>query len=347
MPPLPAQVIVQAATQSTEQYLDFLKNNDRGIDEYTVDQLIEIPQLLLIEGKTQYQYLCRLPCRLRIRSDSSAVYAPKEDPVRQIPVHIVSYDRKSGRAKLASQEKIESQGGKLSIDFRWLVQRCLEWFEERGTQVANLENLAKRTQVELETAENLIREVPDPPSSEQWAAIKSILCNDLSYIWGPPGTGKTKYVLAKAIHALATLGQKALVLASTNLAVDNALDSILQFVPKEKVARLGIPSEDFKNKYPECCEQRAFESEIRELNKRIQDLGVEHKALEEIKTLTLDLELNRNQLRYYEETIQEKQSLIEKISPVVEAEARRVELVEKDLEKAKKFFWKCNKRETA
>ena len=348
MPFLPVQEIVRAATASTKKYLGFLKENDRGIEEYPVNKLIEIPQLLLIEGKTQYQYLCRLPCRLRIRSDSSAVYAPREDPARVIAVHIVSYDRRSGRSNLASQEKIESQGGKLSIDFRWLVQRCLEWFEERGGQVANLENLAGRIKVEWETAEQLIREVPDSPSSEQWAAIKSILCNDLSYIWGPPGTGKTKHVLAKAIYALANQEQKALVLASTNLAVDNALESILEFVPKdkiarklvpkEKVARLGIPSEDFKNKYPECCEQRAFESEIRELNKRKQDLGVEHKALEEIKTLTLDLELNRNQLRYYEETIQEKQSLIEKISPVVEAEARRVEMAEKDLEKAKNIL---------
>ena len=353
----PAQEIVQAARDSTEKYLVFLRENDRGIDEYNVDQLIEIPQLLFIEGKTQYQYLCRLPCHLRIRSDSSAVYAPREDPARQIPVHIVSYERRSGRAKLASQEKFESQegklsqGGKLSIDFRWLVQRCLEWFIERGGQVANLENLAGRAKVEWETAEKLIREVPDPPSSEQWAAINSILCKDLSYIWGPPGTGKTKHVLAKAIYALANQEQKALVLASTNLAVDNALESILEFVPKDKiarklvplvpkdkVARLGIPSEHFLDRYPECCEQRAFESEIGELNNRIKDLVVEREAIEELKTLALGLERNRGQLRDYEETIQEKQSLIEKISPVVEAEARRLEMVEKDLEKAKNIL---------
>jgi len=342
----PAQEIVQAARDSTEKYLVFLRENDRGIDEYNVDQLIEIPQLLFIEGKTQYQYLCRLPCHLRIRSDSSAVYAPREDPARQIPVHIVSYERRSGRAKLASQEKFESQGGKLSIDFRWLVQRCLEWFEERGGQVANLENLAGRIKVEWETAEQLIREVPDPPSSEQWAAINSILCKDLSYIWGPPGTGKTKHVLAKAIYALANQEQKALVLASTNLAVDNALESILEFVPKdkiarklvpkEKVARLGIPSEHFLDRYPECCEQRAFESEIGELNNRIKDLVVEREAIEELKTLALGLERNRGQLRDYEETIPQKQSLIERLSPVVETEARRVEMLERDLEKAKK-----------
>jgi len=353
----PVQEIVQAARNSTEKYLDFLRKNDRGIDKYTVDQLIEIPQLLLIEGKTQYQYLCRLPCRLRIHSDSSAVYVPREDPARQIPVYIVSYDRRSGRTKLASQEKISSQGGQLSqgetltnggkliIDFRWLIRRCLEWFEERGGQVVSLDNLDVRKKVEWETAEKLISEVPDPPSSEQWAAIKTILCNDLSYVWGPPGTGKTKHVLAKAIYALSNQEQKTLVLASTNLAVDNALESILEFVskdkisrelvPKDKVARLGIPSECFLDRYPECCEQRAFESEIGELNKRIKDLVVEREAIEELRTLELDIEHSRDQLRIYEETIPQKQSLIERLSTFVEAEVRRVEMVEKDLERAK------------
>jgi len=342
VPFLSAQEIVKAARDSTEQYLNFLTENNRGIEKYTVDQLIETPQLLLIEGKTQYQYLCRLPSHLSIRSDSSAVYTPIEDPARLIPVHIISYERRSGRTQLASKEKIQSQGGSLCLDFRWLVQRCLEWFQERGRQVVDLENLAARTKVEWKKAEKLIFEEPNdlnhPRLEQQREAIQSILCNDLSYIWGPPGTGKTKYVLAKAIYALTNQKQKALVLAYTNLAVDNALESILEFVPKDKVARLGIPSENFLDRYPECCEQRAFEFEIRDLNKRIQDLEVERKALEEIKTLTFELERNRDQLRNCEENIPQKQSLIERISPVVETEARRVEMVEKDLEKAKEIL---------
>jgi hypothetical protein len=333
--PRPAQEIVQAARDSTEKYLAFLREHDRGIDKYNVDRLTEIQQFLLIEGKIQYQYLCRLPCYLNIRSDSSAVYVPAEDPARLIPVHIVSYERRSGRTELASQEKIERQGGQLLIDFRWLVQRCLKWFEERGHTVANIKNLAERTKVELEAAEQLISNAPDRPNPEQWVAIKSILYNDLSYIWGPPGTGKTKYVLAKAIHALTYQGQKALVLASTNLAVDNALRSILQFVPKDGVARLGIPSKSFFEEYPECCEQSAFNSEIGELNKRIHDLEVEREAIEELKMLELDLEHNKGQLRDYEETIPQKKSLVENLSPVVEAETRRIEMAEKDLKKAK------------
>jgi len=336
MPFVSVQEVIRAATESTEKYLDFLKKSDRGIEEYQVNELIEIPQLLLIEGKTQYQYFCRLPPHLSIRSDSSALYVPRENPAKRIPIHIVSYERRSGKTKLASQEKINNKGGNIFIDFRWLVKRCLEWFEKRGSKVANLEDLVGR-KIKWKTAEGLIRECNDSLSSEQWAAIKSILCNDLSYVWGPPGTGKTKYVLAKVVYAMTNQRQKSLVLASTNLAVDNALASVLEDkkLPRDKVARLGIPSKDFLEMYPECCEQRAFEYEIRDLNKKIQNLTDERKAVEEMKKLTSNLKRNTTQLRVCEEAFPEKQDLFKNISHIVETHARRVQTLEAELEAAR------------
>jgi len=69
--------------------------------------------------------------------------------------------------------------------------------------------------------------------------------------------------------------KRVLVLASTNLAVDNALTAIIQTgLDKEKVARIGVPSKDFIRDYPECCEQRAFEHEIRQVESQIKTLNV-------------------------------------------------------------------------
>jgi hypothetical protein len=65
--------------------------------------------------------------------------------------------------------------------------------------------------------------------------------------------------------------RKVLVLAPTNLAVDNALAAILnEGVEKDKVARLGVPSEDFIRQFRECCEERAFHHEIRQIKSQIK-----------------------------------------------------------------------------
>jgi septal ring factor EnvC (AmiA/AmiB activator) len=88
-----------------------------------------------------------------------------------------------------------------------------------------------------------------------------------------PRTGKTKRVLAKAARRCIDNNQKVLVLASTNLAVDNAVTAILEEgVEKEKVARIGVHSKFFFQKFPECCEECAFRHEIRQTTSQIKAL---------------------------------------------------------------------------
>ena len=52
-----------------------------------------------------------------------------------------------------------------------------------------------------------------------WHACRS---PGMHLVWGPPGTGKTK-VIAEALQALIAAGNSALLVSSTNIAVDNAL----------------------------------------------------------------------------------------------------------------------------
>jgi hypothetical protein len=81
---------------------------------------------------------------------------------------------------------------------------------------------------------------------EQAEAVKAGLSQEVSFIWGPPGTGKTT-TLAQIVRSLAARNLRTLVLAHTNVAVDNALSAVLEKPVKDfeeagTVVRYGFPS---------------------------------------------------------------------------------------------------------
>jgi len=65
----------------------------------------------------------------------------------------------------------------------------------------------------------------EPLNDEQKAAIATALGSEITYLWGPPGTGKTT-VLARIIEGYYRLGLSVLVVSNTNVAVDTALEKI-------------------------------------------------------------------------------------------------------------------------
>jgi hypothetical protein len=75
----------------------------------------------------------------------------------------------------------------------------------------------------------------------QLEALAAVLARDITYVWGPPGTGKTT-ALALIAEALVQRGLRVLAVASTNVAVDNAVLKVAERVRGEgKVIRLGTP----------------------------------------------------------------------------------------------------------
>ena len=72
-----------------------------------------------------------------------------------------------------------------------------------------------------------------PPSSlnpEQAAAFARALQDDLLFVLGPPGTGKSELISALA-QAFLHLGQRILICSPTNTAIDHILDLVLDKVP--------------------------------------------------------------------------------------------------------------------
>ncbi len=89
----------------------------------------------------------------------------------------------------------------------------------------------------------------------QAAAITHVLQHPVSFIWGPPGTGKTS-TLGLAVAALVHSGQSVLVLAHSNAAVDTAMTSVAKYLEQSSyyrngmVLRFGIPASDIHQRYP-------------------------------------------------------------------------------------------------
>jgi len=66
-------------------------------------------------------------------------------------------------------------------------------------------------------------------NSYQEQAVTHVLQHPVSFIWGPPGTGKTS-TLGLAVASLVHAGESVLVLAHSNAAVDTAMKSLAQYL---------------------------------------------------------------------------------------------------------------------
>lgn len=89
----------------------------------------------------------------------------------------------------------------------------------------------------------------DPPNEAQKQAIEASFSSQLSIIWGPPGTGKTK-TIAEAIEAHLNARRRVLLVSHANNTVDEALEHLAEhlkatsFYLEGQLVRLGKPQEE-------------------------------------------------------------------------------------------------------
>ena len=92
----------------------------------------------------------------------------------------------------------------------------------------------------------------DHSNEGQKKAVKSAIENDITYIWGPPGTGKTT-VIGNIIDELYRHERSVLIVSHTNTAVDGAIIKVVKSyneshgnsVEDYPILRLGITPDDF------------------------------------------------------------------------------------------------------
>lgn len=148
---------------------------------------------------------------------------------------------------------IKSMKGKpqrlrLFSDLKFLVKNVENFFQSFG------DRLRLPTQIESTS----ISPIPTL-SKEQNLALDMVLNQPLSYVWGPPGTGKTQKVLFEALLHYIKQGKKVAVVTTTNNALEQVLVSLIkQFdvlgLERGSILRLGTPTMGYMNAYWQTCD---------------------------------------------------------------------------------------------
>jgi hypothetical protein len=153
-------------------------------------------------------------------------------------------------------------------------------------------------------------EIRRDPSQEQ--AVEQVLTQKVSFIWGPPGTGKTT-TLGMTVAALTMAGESVLVLAHSNMAVDTAMLSVAKYLsesPSYKaglVLRHGVPIPKILNEYPMLRAKKVlgytepeFVEEIDELRKQRK---TRHKKLRSQKTTGYHRQQITEEIQYIDQRL--------------------------------------------
>lgn len=106
-------------------------------------------------------------------------------------------------------------------------------------------------------------------NAEQKSALMCALSEPFSYIWGAPGSGKTQVVLFEALLYYIYNGLPVCVLAPTNSALEQVLIALISKfdalgLNREKILRLGTPSNAFLEKYTEVCDPQVLQKKAKD-----------------------------------------------------------------------------------
>lgn len=200
-------------------------------------------------------------------------------------------------------------------DLSFLVERAIEFFKNHGHRL----QLPSKTPVIGSDV------IVGKANEGQQKAIHTVLSSPLSYIWGAPGTGKTRFVLAQVLLQYVKAGKKVAIFAPTNVALEQVVKGVIEVVDtagiaRKKLLRLGNPSRAFADSYPEVCEVAGAEKLLKEVTNQIRvikrilgvdDLSKAEAAFEKFelrmhkwKQITSNLKGLKPEVRQYQEQVE-------------------------------------------
>ena len=178
-------------------------------------------------------------------------------------VSFSDYDKNSRKVKMYPSPIVKEfikEGSVISLfsDMKWLTARTCNFFEDYGDQIAFPPAPAPDFVTTALLSKNFMG-----MSSDQINAVKTILTQPLSYVWGVPGSGKTQYVLATAINECVRRNERVAVIAPTNNSLEQVLRGLMRSFneqktidPNKDMVRIGNPTSEFIRDYPSICEDK-------------------------------------------------------------------------------------------
>jgi len=237
-----------------KKYYDYLDENGKGLilfDILGVERIFE-------EAGKKCLYKVRLDKKLKNTEGlqiqvRDKIYLPNhvkiilwDEDRKEMIIQVIN---KQAKEELAGLEDFDVAEVKVVLDLKYLVARTGKWFESHDL-------ILPTTAHKLDAVKTF-----DPTSKSQHSAVEFCLAKPFSYIWGAPGTGKTKFALTNATLNLFRAGKRVVIVAPTNNAIEQVMRCVIDRFDQEKISRsniirLGMPSKTFAEAYPEVVEVR-------------------------------------------------------------------------------------------
>ena len=322
--------IFESCYASAKLYYNYLSNsNGKGIAiiDVTEFEVLGNHILLYLSRKTNGSFLEQAEYFINGHGLGAEElrpqgYEPKESVLKLSP--LPEY--------LPLFENLIASDIKIVTDMKFLVKRV-----EKFCHNALLNRLQLSIPDKPRDLERLSRkEYIEHPSDEQYHAITSLLTEPCVYIWGAPGTGKTRMVLSHAILERIKNNQVVSIFAATNNALDQILFGVIEVLEEygididSTILRLGIPTENLAKKYPKICENRSLENELENIKTRREALDEYIKAYTNCGKLhlkTAEAKEIRDRLIYEVNTMNEEREKCENM--IKKLAALQEELAEK------------------
>lgn len=264
--------IRELCIQSADSYYNYLNEKDLGKEEIDVISIKNIEQQLQLWQLTLAGKIFNLDMISIWNIRHQETYSNNDFSVQ-------SYDFESNRLIIKFRDQptnfksTSSAELKIISDLKFLVKNVREWYVKNGMKISITTNEYTKTR---SNSRNVNFSQFKMLNNDQIEAINNINTNKYSYIWGPPGSGKTRAVLTNSVFEYIQNKEILIgIFAPTNNSLEEVLTTLLENADRLKISRdsfirLGSPSSKFAARFPEVCEVTGLQKKIEEINSQIQ-----------------------------------------------------------------------------